>query len=519
MPASSNAPRWLVEPFVVGTTDAFTRMREFLARIEFTERQIGQVAGLRSIYELRPLAERKLAFTDLGDPLSVAVRLLIDGEAIPWTDVRRQWSPADIQSLQDLGVIRDSLADADLCLATVAVYPNEGLYIVSERHTEIEAFATGIPADIVYSTLTGETRRFLQLMPRLQCDDYLELCSGAGIAGLVAARDFAGRAWGVDITARSTLFARFNAALNGLTNFTPLEGDLYAAVTGQRFDLITAHPPYMPSFETSMVFRDGGDDGEQITRRIIAGLPEYLRPGGQFYCDCMMSDRTDAPLEMRIREMLGPLHEEFDVVLGQVGTLDPMGYYAERLAAGTNTPDDFLRRRDLFKTLGVEQFVNAVFLIQRRRGERAVVTRRRILSRQTTADDVQWYLNWATSTVGWEKAPARFLAARPRRSPHVELRSRSVCRDGKWSVIGTSVMTLSPFAAEAACAPWFATLLSWFDGQTTVHEHFERLRDLGLIPDAASEQEFAVLTGQLADGGFIELDQFPLPSNGGATVA
>jgi SAM-dependent methyltransferase len=512
MATSSEPRRWLIDPFVMGSVDTFTRAREFLQRIEFTEQQICNATGVSSIYEMRPLDAREKGFTDLADPLSVAVRLLIDGEAIPWTDVRRQWSSEDVECLQRLGVIRDSLSDENLCRATVALYPNERLYIASERHVAIDAFATGVPADIVYSTLTAESRRFLELMPRRQCDDYLELCSGAGVAALVAARDFAGRAWAVDITARSTRFARFNAALNGLTNVTPLEGDLYSPVAGQRFDLITAHPPYMPSFETQMVFRDGGDDGEQVTRRIIAGLPEHLRPGGQFYCDCMMSDRTNSPLEMRIREMLGPAHEEFDIVLGSAGTFDPMEYYAQRLAAGTNTPDDFLRRRGLFNTLGVEQFVNAVFLIERRREKQAPVTRRRVLSGETTADDLQWYMSWATSTAAWGKDVERFLDARPRRSPHVELRSRSVFRDRRWSVTGMSVSTLSPFAAEAACASWFATLLSWLDGRATVREHFARLRDTGLIPEASSDADFATLVGQLADGGFIELDLFPWPA-------
>src|SRR5262249_31659234 len=155
-----------------------------------------------------------------------------------------------------------------------------------------EAVAGGLPSDIVYSALTSETHRVADLMPRGRCGDYLELCLGTGIAALLAGRDFAANTYAVDITARSDRLARGNAALNGLSNVTALAGDLYAPVAGRTFDMITAHPPYVPSFETELVFRDGGEDGEQITRRIIAGLAEHLRPGGQFYCDCLMTDRV-----------------------------------------------------------------------------------------------------------------------------------------------------------------------------------------------------------------------------------
>src|SRR5262249_44210710 len=156
----------------------------------------------------------------------------------------------------------------------------------------------------------------------------LELCSGSGVAALIAGKNFARRATAIDIAERSTRFAEFNARLNGLANVAALAGDLYAPVAGRQFDVITAHPPYVASFGTEMIYRDGGEDGEQISRGIIAGLAEHLRPGGLFYCHCMMTDRKGAPLEQRIREMLGPRHEEFDVVLGEAGSMSPVLQYA-----------------------------------------------------------------------------------------------------------------------------------------------------------------------------------------------
>jgi release factor glutamine methyltransferase len=67
---------------------------------------------------------------------------------------------------------------------------------------------------------------------------------------------------------------------------------LFAPVPADaRFELITANPPYIPSgdiagldadvrdFEPRLAL-DGGADGLQVTRRLIAEAGRYLTPGG-----------------------------------------------------------------------------------------------------------------------------------------------------------------------------------------------------------------------------------------------
>jgi methylase of polypeptide subunit release factors len=499
--------RWTAEPFVLGTREQFDRARAFLSQNRYTEQDLCASAGVSSIYELPGEDERKSALRDETDPQSLLVRLFLDGARFPWATVRRTFG-AEVEALESLGLLQTSRMDSDACSASVALYPNEGLYIASDKHHRIDDVADGVPGDIVYSAMTRETHRFVELMPRVQCDSYLELCSGTGIAALIAARKFATRAWAVDITERSTRFARFNAAFNEVENCVVLEGDLYAPVAGQTFDMISAHPPYVPSFETEMVFRDGGEDGEQVTRRILAGLADHLRPGGQFWADCMMTDRDGARLEDRIRSMLGPAEAEFDVVLGQGGTLDPEEFFVRTLRTGTTHPEDFDRRRKILEQLGVERFVTALFMVQRRATARPVFTRRRIVSTETSATDFQWYLRWSTTTASPMSAEA-FLNARPLAAPGVELRSRSIYQNGGWTTADTMLVTRRPFALEATCPPWFATLLGWCDGLRTAREHLQRLRDEGMIAESGSESEFAFVIGRLADGGFVELDFAP----------
>jgi hypothetical protein len=72
-------------------------------------------------------------------------------------------------------------------------------------------------------------------------------------------------------------------------------------------------------------------------------------------------------------------------------------------------------------------------------------------------------------------------------------------------------VTLAPFAVEATCPSWYATLLQFCDGRMTAREHLQYLRDTRAVPDTAPEDVFAVMIRQLVDAGFIEVDEFRLP--------
>ncbi|MDQ2667029.1 MAG: class I SAM-dependent methyltransferase [Gemmatimonadota bacterium] len=512
MTASTQAT-WLVEPFVVGTDAQFAAARGALERIGFTQAGICAGAGIDSIYELPALSEREVGFRDRDTPLSLLVQLFMDGEDVSWDEVRAILAPADLAALREIGLLQSLPGDPTSCVSVVALYPTEGLYVASDRHGRIQLVASGKPVDLVYSALTPETQRFVELMPRIPCDEYLELCSGTGIAALVAARDFAGSVWAVDITRRSTRFADFNAALNGLHNVCALEGDVYEPVAGRTFDVITAHPPYVPSTEMEMVFRDGGEDGEQVTRTIIEGLAAHLRPGGRFYCDCMMTDRAEAPLEQRIRHMLGPAHAEFDVLVGQVGLIEPEALLSGALSSGRISVEECAAQRVRFERLGIERFVNTGFLIRRRQAPGAVVTRRRVISSGTRATHLAWYLELSSTVSEWEPGSHRYLDARPRASRHAELLSRAALRHGRWAVTASTLATQVPFSVQAECPVWFGTFLTWCDGESTARDLLLRLRNAGIVPDAAADADFATLIGELAEGGFIELDILPFPAD------
>lgn len=116
----------------------------------------------------------------------------------------------------------------------------------------------------------------------------LELCSGAGQIGLLAAV-LGGRALvQVDRNPTACAFARRNAAASGVAARVEVRnGDMGDAIgQDERFAVVLADPPYVPSAETPsfpddpLVAIDGGADGLALISLCLAVGAAHLLPGG-----------------------------------------------------------------------------------------------------------------------------------------------------------------------------------------------------------------------------------------------
>lgn len=115
-----------------------------------------------------------------------------------------------------------------------------------------------------------------RVAPRFQSARTLDLCCGCGVQGIVAA-DYSAEVIGTDRSARAIRFSKFNAALNAVERIDFVLGDLYAPVSGERFSAILANPPFVPTPPDAapLLFRDGGPNGEEILKRIMAGAEAH----------------------------------------------------------------------------------------------------------------------------------------------------------------------------------------------------------------------------------------------------
>jgi release factor glutamine methyltransferase len=113
----------------------------------------------------------------------------------------------------------------------------------------------------------------------------LDLCTGSGAIAISAALAGARSVTAVDVSRRAVASAWLGARANGVRVRARL-GDLYAAVAGERFDVIVSNPPYLPAADDVLPGRgperhtEAGRTGRMLLDRIIDGAADHLAPGG-----------------------------------------------------------------------------------------------------------------------------------------------------------------------------------------------------------------------------------------------
>lgn len=107
----------------------------------------------------------------------------------------------------------------------------------------------------------------------------LDLGTGSGICAVFAARH-ARHVVAVDINRMAVRCAGMNAALNGV-RVECRHGDLFAPLTGQRFDVVFFNPPFLVGAPASE--RDCAWRSLDVASRFALGLDAHLAPGGRAY--------------------------------------------------------------------------------------------------------------------------------------------------------------------------------------------------------------------------------------------
>jgi release factor glutamine methyltransferase len=132
-----------------------------------------------------------------------------------------------------------------------------------------------------------------------------ELCCGVAAVSLaVLAAHPEVELHAADLDPAAVSCARANLAGRGAVH----QGDLYDALPGAlagRVDVVVANAPYVPTAAIALMppearehearlALDGGSDGLAVLRRVLAGAPDWLRPGGAVLVEC--SERQTGPL-------------------------------------------------------------------------------------------------------------------------------------------------------------------------------------------------------------------------------
>ena len=122
-------------------------------------------------------------------------------------------------------------------------------------------------------------------------DRVLDLCTGSGAIAVALKSEMSQLSLTAsDISPEALKYARKNIDKLGL-DIELLEGDLFAPLTGRKFDAITVNPPYVKPSEKPLMGKDvlksepalalfSGEDGLDLLRRIAIEGKNYLNPEG-----------------------------------------------------------------------------------------------------------------------------------------------------------------------------------------------------------------------------------------------
>jgi methylase of polypeptide subunit release factors len=247
-------------------------LRDALDGAEFTVERVEAALGAGELSTApADVAVHALRLTG-DDAFTTLARLFLLGLPLASAVVDEAIAPITVDDLAALGVAE---ATAGAVRATVRLVPHGDYYVASDLAGDSLADAStdwvpGVQAPSV--TLA-------KLAVRRRAAAALDVGTGCGIQALLAAKH-CDRVVATDVNPRALRFAMFNAVLNGVESIHVREGDLFAPVDGERFDLIVANPPYVISPDASHLYRDAGLVGDEVSRRVVREAPEHLAEGG-----------------------------------------------------------------------------------------------------------------------------------------------------------------------------------------------------------------------------------------------
>jgi SAM-dependent methyltransferase len=230
------------------------------------------------------------------DAVDTLLDLFVDGNPVPVDQIRTNFSSAFVDSAVEMRLAENC---GGFIKSKVCLFPCYGKYIVTDR----AAKNTGIN-QVMW--LWGESFLLGGLVKRSQQRRRaIDLGTGSGVHAILAS-DHCRHVVAVDINPRAIEFAKFNSALNAVSNVEFVLSDLLKLVEGT-CDLLVANPPYAPdsAARPGDNFWSGGRDGSTLLRRIVETLPTRLDPDGVCHINALFPNPRGTTIREHFDRWLG----------------------------------------------------------------------------------------------------------------------------------------------------------------------------------------------------------------------
>ncbi len=262
-----------------------SQLRKKIIEVGYSEDEICARLAVESLQSIEPT---KLSYYDRflldKDELGDLIRIFQLRASLSKDRLRHIFSKDDVTLMLALGLIIETENEYS---GGVDLFCVDGLLIATDHRYMLKPEDTLSEDPVMYIGM--DSFGLVQSAPRTPVNTVLDLCCGSGVQGLAAIR-YAKKVVAVDVNPRAIRFSRFNAQLNGIDSYEVFKGNLYDAVSEQKFDCILANPPFVPSPTEDLKFRDGGETGENVLAEIIQGASRHLNDIGRL---CIVTDLVD----------------------------------------------------------------------------------------------------------------------------------------------------------------------------------------------------------------------------------
>ena len=293
-------------------------------------------------------------------PQSAIARLFVAGETLEPAEARRELPETFLASLTELGLL--TIADGSVTAGEFRLVNHLGLALFVHKVTPRAKLYYG------YDSVALSER-----IPPVE-GEALDLCCGAGAQTLVCAQT-AGSVTAVDREPLAGEVLAINAAVNGLSQKVEfLLGDFLEPVAGRQFDRIVSNPPFMPvpPGVPYPLFAGGGPDGLELVARLLAALPEMLKPEGRCQIVGAVLGTEDGPDQTVFRSLAEQARLELTIACPTCEELE--GDTLQSFVRTTTLTGDGVERvfREHFAALGATHLY--CYLLSAARAPRASVT-------------------------------------------------------------------------------------------------------------------------------------------------
>jgi hypothetical protein len=246
--------------------------RDHLKQLGYEEKNVFSRLRVGDIEEItvHSLPVHAEVYLDNNYMLDRLIKLFILHRELLRPLVEKLFPKEILEFLFRIGILVD---DEGFVSSTIDIYPCMGMVFATDVN-----FTNVQPPRQVYH-LGKDSYALARALITDPVDSTLDLCTGSGVQGIIASR-YSKKVICVDLNPRALNFTRFNALLNGVENVECRQGNLYETVSGMKFDRIISNPPFVPSPEDRLLFRDGSKTGEAVLQKIVAGLPQFLKDDG-----------------------------------------------------------------------------------------------------------------------------------------------------------------------------------------------------------------------------------------------